>query len=216
MQELKNIIFDLGGVIYDIRYENIPEAFIAHGVTNMSEIYTRSNQTHEMDLYEEGLISTPEVRKVIQHYSDAPLSDQDVDDILNAILVDVPGRRVATLLALREKYRVILYSNTNDINYQYYTQHMKELFGFDIFERCFHAAYFSHIMHIRKPKSEGFELIMKEQRLKPEETVFIDDNEPNLAGARAVGMRGYWLHDKDMTDLFDEHFNAIPELVNSL
>ena len=209
MPQIKNLIFDLGGVIYDIRYENIPAAFQAHGVTNLGTIYTRTSQTHEMDLYEEGLISSDEVRHGLRTLADAPLTDGDIDDILNAILIDIPARRIATLLALKHKYRVFLYSNTNDVNYQYYTRLMMERYGFDIFRHCFHAAYFSHLMHIRKPKPEGFLRIMREQGIRPEETLFIDDNEPNLAGARAVGMQGLWLREGDMCDLFDERFNLI-------
>ncbi|MCF0211702.1 MAG: HAD family phosphatase [Bacteroidales bacterium] len=207
MATIKNLIFDLGGVIYDIRYENIPDAFLAHGVTNMSDIYTRTSQTREMDLFEEGLLPSDALRQGVRALANAPLTDQDVDDIFNAILIDIPAPRIATLLALKQKYRVILYSNTNDINYQFYTREMMREYGFDIFSRCFHAAYFSHIMHIRKPKPEGFLRILREQGLRPEETLFIDDNEPNLAGARAVGIQGLWLHDCNMTELFDDRFN---------
>lgn len=212
MKKIKNIIFDLGGVIYDIRYENVAEAFVSHGVTNLSDIYSRTSQTHEMDLFEMGLMSVEEMREGIKQLADAPLTDQDVDDIYNAILVDMPAMRVALLLALREKYKVFLFSNTNQINYEYFTKYTKDKFGFDVFEKCFDAAYFSHLMHKRKPAADGFLQILDEQHLDPEETVFIDDNEPNLAGAREAGMRGYWLHDKDILDLFDDRFDPIPEL----
>ena len=55
MDAISNIIFDLGGVVYDICYENVANAFVQHGVTNLGEFYSRSFQTHEMDLLEEGL-----------------------------------------------------------------------------------------------------------------------------------------------------------------
>lgn len=210
MSHIKNLIFDLGGVVYDIRYENIAEAFLAHGVTNLSGIYSRTFQTHEMDLYEEGLISSDEVRRGLQALANAPLTDQEVDDILNAILIDLPPHRISLLLALKQKYRVILYSNTNDINYQFFTRQMMREYGFDVFSRCFHKAYFSHILHLRKPKPDGFRQILLEQGLKPEETLFIDDNEPNLAGARTVGIHGLWLQPgRDIQELFDERFQLV-------
>lgn len=207
MKNIKNLIFDLGGVIYDIRYENVAEAFVRHGVTNLSDIFSRSFQTREIDLFEEGRLSPDEIRVGIASLANAPLSGEDVDDILNAILIDIPAHRVACLLALKEKYNVFLFSNTNQINYDFYTTRMKEKFGFDIFDRCFHKAYFSHIMHIRKPAAEGFQMILDEQHLCPSETLFIDDNAPNFVGARQVGMKVFHLHDMDMTEMFDDGFN---------
>ena len=49
---IKNIIFDFGGVIHDIRYENVGEAFVRHGVTHLGTFYTKDFQTSEMDLFE--------------------------------------------------------------------------------------------------------------------------------------------------------------------
>ena len=37
---IKNIIFDLGGVIYDIRYENIADKFRSYGITDFEKLYS--------------------------------------------------------------------------------------------------------------------------------------------------------------------------------
>ncbi len=201
---IKNIIFDFGGVIHDIRYENVGEAFVRHGVTHLGDFYTKDFQTPEMDLFEKGMLSPAEYREYIRRTTGHNLSDSDIDDIVNAILIDVPRERVELLLKLRQRYKVFLFSNTNQINYDCFTVRLKEQYGFDIFSECFDAAYFSHFMHLRKPAKEGFELILREQHLVPDETLFIDDIAKNLEGARAAGIHGLHLSTGSILDLFNE------------
>lgn len=206
MQKIKNIIFDFGGVIHDIRYENVTEAFARHGVNGLEKFYSKDFQTKEMDLFEKGLISPEEYRDYIRRMTGKELSDNIVDEIVNAILIDVPSERVELLLNLRKYYKLFLFSNTNQINYECFTARLKQKFGFDIFEKCFDAAYFSHFMHTRKPDPEGFKQIVQEQHLVPDETVFIDDIAKNLDGANTVGIHGLHLAEGTIIDLFDENF----------
>lgn len=215
MAKIKNIIFDFGGVLYDVRYENIAEAFESHGITNIGEFYTRTFQTPEIDRFEMGLMSPAEFHDYVRKASGHPASDAVIDEIMNAILIDMPAQRVELLLKLRAKYKVILFSNTNQIHYDCFYDHLLKKFNFDIFPTCFDACYFYHTMHMRKPNTDGFRRILKEQGLVPNETLFIDDNAPNLEGAREVGIHGYHLCDKDVCDLFDEDLNFIQEVKNS-
>lgn len=203
MNRIRNIIFDFGGVIHDIRYENVGEAFIKHGVTDLGTFYSKDFQTPEMDLFEKGLLSPAQYRDYIRRMTGKNLSDNDIDDIVNAILIDVPRERVELLIKLRKNYKVFLFSNTNQINYDCFTVKLKQKYGFDIFQECFDAAYFSQFMHCRKPATEGFERIIEEQHLVPSETLFIDDIEKNLDGARAVGIYGLHLASGTILDIFD-------------
>lgn len=204
MSSIKNIIFDFGGVIHDIRYENVGEAFERHGVKNLGTFYSKDFQTPEMDLFEKGLITPDEYRDYIRRMTGHNLSDDEIDDIVNAILIDVPAERVDLLIELRNTYKVFLFSNTNQINYDCFTTRLKDKYGFDIFEKCFDAAYFSHEMHCRKPDPEGFKMILQEQNLNPCETVFIDDIAKNLEGAEAVGIKGIHLSNMTINDLFSQ------------
>ncbi len=62
---------------------------------------------------------------------------------------------------------------------------IKELFS------LFDGLVFSGPLHIVKPSAEIFEHIISKYDLKREECMFIDDNEKNIDGAEAVGMKGY-------------------------
>ena len=192
---IKNIIFDLGGVIYDIRYENIAEAFARMGAGNLVPLYSKAQQTDFIDRFEEGLITTDEFCEEIRRLSEVPLTNAQIEEAWNAILIDVPAPRVNFLLKLKKKYNLYLFSNTNQFNYDCFTAHLKEKYGFDFFETIFKAAYFSHILHLRKPKAEGFQRIMLEQKLNPAETLFIDDSPQHIEGARQCGLQAYHLKD---------------------
>ena len=190
---IKNIIFDLGGVIYDIRYENIADKFRSYGITDFEKLYSKASQTDSIDLFEEGKITPAEFRDYLRGLSPVPLTDEQIDEAWNAILIGIPKERLELLGMLRLKYNIFLYSNTNQINYDKFTSELKAKNGFDVFEVTFKKAYFSQILQIRKPKLEGFRAILAEQGLKPEETLFIDDSPQHIEAARKVGINAYHL-----------------------
>lgn len=190
---IKNIIFDLGGVIYDIRYENIADKFRSYGITDFEKLYSKASQTDSIDLFEEGKMTPAEFRDYLRGLSPVPLTDEQIDEAWNAILIGIPKERLELLGMLRLKYNIFLYSNTNQINYDKFTTELKAKYGFDVFEVTFKKAYFSQILQIRKPKLEGFRAILAEQGLKPEETLFIDDSPQHIEAARKVGINAYHL-----------------------
>ena len=194
---IKNIIFDLGGVIYDIRYENIAEAFARMGASNLVSLYSKAQQTDFINQFEEGLISTTEFCKEIRRLSEVPLTDAQIEEAWNAILIDVPAPRVDFLLKLKEKYNLYLFSNTNQFNYDCFTAYLNKKYSFDFFGTIFKAAYFSHILHLRKPKEKGFRRILQEQGLRADETLFIDDSPQHIEGAHRCGLNAYHLKDDE-------------------
>lgn len=201
--EIKNIIFDLGGVIYDIRYENIADRFRSYGLQDFEKYYTQLSQTPTIDLFEEGRITPAEFRDYIRDISPIPLTDSQIDDAWNAILIEIPKLRWQLLGALRIKYNTFLFSNTNQINYDRFMAEAEQQYGFNPFEVSFRKAYFSQLMHTRKPKPDGFQMIIDENGLNPAETIFIDDNPTNVQTAKQLGMHTYIMpKDKKLEELF--------------
>ena len=201
---VKNIIFDFGGVLYRIRYQNIPDAFSKCGIPHFEKIYSKQQQNAVMDQYEEGFISTQEFRHYIRTLTDFPITDQQIDDCWNAILLGFPKEHEEMLQKVSKHYNLFLFSNTNQLNYDRFRADMREQFGYDIFDRHFKKCYFSQLLHIRKPKLEGFQHIIQENHLEPAETLFIDDSPQHLIGARECGLQTLHLQDgMDVLDLFN-------------
>jgi putative hydrolase of the HAD superfamily len=195
---IKNIIFDLGGVLYNIRYENIADTFRIYGLQDFEKLYIQAEQAIEIDLFEEGKISSEQFRAFIRTIAPIQISDQQIDYAWNAILMDLPEVRVRLLEKLRKRYRIFLFSNTNEINCIEFERFVTEKFGVNIFETHFEKAYYSHILGIRKPNPEAFHKICGEQNIVPEETLFIDDTERHILGAQKVGLQTYWMHNESL------------------
>jgi len=200
MSAIKNIIFDLGGVLYDIRYENIADTFRTYGLQDFEKIYVQAGQAKEIDLFEEGKITPEQFRNFIRSLSSNHLSGKQIDDAWNAILIDFPEKRLTLLKKLGKRYRLFLFSNTNEINCIEFERFVTEKFGENIFESHFEKAYYSHTLGIKKPKPEAFQKICEEQNLIPEETLFIDDTERHLLGAQQAGLQTYWLHNENLEE----------------
>ena len=197
---IKNIIFDLGGVLYDIRYENIADTFRSYGLQDFEKLYAQAGQAAEIDLFEEGKITPAQFRSFIRSLSSHNLSDKQIDDAWNAILIDLPEVRLELLKKLGKKYRIFLFSNTNEINCIEFVRFVTEKFGENIFETHFEKAYYSHTLGIKKPKPEAFQQICLEQNLIPAETLFIDDTERHILGTQKAGLQTYWLHHETLEE----------------
>lgn len=197
---IKNIIFDFGGVLYNIRYQNVPESFVKLGVPELSVIYSKTFQTDFINLFEEGKISVRQFLDEIHKLSPISLTDQQIIDAWNSIMVKFPKERVDLLRELKKKYHLYLFSNTNQLNFDAFDAEMKAELGYDLFSEVFDAAYFSHTLHIRKPHPEGFQHIIDTHHLNPEETLFIDDSPQHIEGAKKCGLRTHHLADKETVE----------------
>lgn len=201
---IKNIIFDLGGVIIDIDYSRTSDAFRKLGAINFDQVYSQKNQDHLFDDFDIGKISSEEFRDRLKSKLDIVMTDIEFDNAWNAMLLDLPLARLEFINELRNEYITILFSNTNDI-------HLKEVFniclsqnGFDTFEDFFDKEYYSNKFVKRKPDVESFLSILQENGLNAEETLFIDDSLQHVLGARQAGLHAIHLtKDKSIFDVRD-------------
>ena len=205
MKKIRNIIFDFGGVLYRIRYQNIADAFACYGFQDFDKLYSKAHQTEALDLFEEGKMSVPEFYDHISSIAPCHLTDAQIAECWNAILIDFPNTSEQLLQKVRNHYRIFLFSNTNQLNYEAFTEQMIQKFGYSVPEKYMERCYYSQILHIRKPKPEGFQHILEENGLLPEETLFIDDSPQHIAMARLLGLQTHHLAEgENVNDLFDE------------
>ena len=149
-------------------------------------------QTDVFDRLDTGKISLPEFRNAIRDFAQVDLTDMQIDDAWCAMLLDFPEENVDLLQKLRaEGYKLYLLSNTNEMHINYYTEYLKQQFGRDLLSELFDRTFYSHEIGFRKPNREAFEYVLKAERLKPAETLFIDDLEHNVIGARQTGMQAH-------------------------
>ena len=105
---------------------------------------------------------------------------------------------------IRKTHQIFLFSNTNDIHYRSFTSDLEKKFGSKNFlDSIFEKTYFSHLVEKRKPNADAFQLVIQEQGLDPNRTLFIDDSEQHIKGAQLLGIQTYHLVDEDLIDIFN-------------
>ncbi len=193
MNEIRNIIFDLGGVLFDINYQNIIDAFKQLGLVQFDAMYTQLKQDHLFDQLETGSITVADFRKRICSISNQDLKDEEIDKAWNSVLIGFPRRNVDLLHSLRGQYRLFLLSNTNEIHELAFMAMLEKQYEIPLLQNLFEKVYLSHRVHLRKPDPEIFLMVIGENNLIPEQTLFIDDSPQHVEGALRVGLRAKWL-----------------------
>jgi len=203
MKNIKSIIFDLGGVLLNISYQNTIDEFEKLGVDNSSAFYSKKSQTNIFNLLETGEISKNEFVKAINK-SCKSVTPKQILYAWNSILLDLPKNRTNLLENLKEKYQLFLLSNTNSIHIKEFKSRLGEE-KYSEFYNLFDKVYYSHEIGIRKPHSEAFHLVLDENNLKEKEVLFIDDSPQHIEGAKELGIHTYHLKDnEEITTVFPD------------
>lgn len=208
MKNLKNIIFDYGNVIFEINFERTQSALLQLGITNVEAFFAHKNHNQLFDDFETNTISANEFRAGIRKAADNnDLTDQQIDDAWNSLLIGVSANNHDVLLEMKTKYRTFLLSNNNEIHYNWIIKHINENHNIDNYNDYFEKAYFSHLMNMRKPNVNIFEHVILENNLNPAETLFIDDSPQHIEGAKKAGLHTLLMnfHPEKLADFLKFH-----------
>ncbi len=200
MQNIDNIIFDLGGVILTLDMPRAEQQFTELGVKNYNELFRSGNVSSFFKDYEVGAIDNATFLDELRKLAGLSLTDAQLIAAWNAMLGVFPEERIALLKKLQSKYRLFLFSNTNAIHVDAFRKMHTDTFNTH-FDDYFEKAYYSHTMGMRKPEKASYEYIINEQKLDLSRTVFIDDSLANIEGAISAGLQG--LHVKPGTTILD-------------
>ena len=193
MEGIKNLVFDFGNVLFDIDLSRIDRhlSLLAGEQYAAARIQLQRNQI--FDLYETGGLSTFDFLEAVRLAVHPPLLAEQVQLAWNSIFIGMPAVRFQMLLQLRQHYKVFLLSNINALHAAWIADYMVREHGITEYEsRYFDGVYFSHLIRLRKPDPEIYEYVLADAELNPQETVFFDDLEINVEGARQVGMHAVW------------------------
>lgn len=185
-KEIKNLLFDLGGVIMNLKRANCVRAFEALGMVDAVGQFGEYSQKGAFLNLEEGLIDVDtfhaEVRKMIPN----DVTDEMIDNAFCQFLDGIPVHRMRALEEYRKTYKVFLLSNTNSIHINgrikpYFCADGKDL------NHYFDGLVLSYEAKAAKPDPKIFEYAIKTLGIKPEETLFLDDSQKNLDAAAQLG-----------------------------
>lgn len=189
MTKVNNIIFDLGNVLYDIDFSIMYKTFETLGIPDFQECFTLNQSLPIFFDLEKGLIDEISFYNGIRAMIGQKVSDEQIRFAWNSLLIAFRPKSIDWIFQNKHQFKMFLYSNTNQIHFDHFIpQFEKEVANYP-FESLFVTPYYSHQMHQRKPDPESFKYILEKEKLVASETLFIDDNEPNVIAAASLGIQ---------------------------
>lgn len=205
-KEIKNIVFDLGGVLLNLDMTLTRDAFLSLGLSDIDKVFKELQHNHILQDFEKGIITPHSFREAIRKYSVPDISDRSIDNAWNKMLLNFPQERMKCLINLKRSYRIFLLSNTNEIHIKAFQRYIGSTFSPGQLERVFEKTYYSNVIGMRKPDKEIFLTILERNKLKAQETWFIDDSPEHVEGAKKAGITSILLKQpKTILDLFPEY-----------
>jgi glucose-1-phosphatase len=203
MQHIKNIIFDYGNVIFLIDFLKTQHSFTELGIDNVETFFGHAGHDPLFNEFEKGDISAAEFRDGIRRITGKPhLSDEQIDNTWNSLLIGVPPVNHEILLKAKSRYRTFLLSNINEIHLSFITDYLKREYGIDSNDQFFEKVYYSHLVRMRKPNREIFEHVLEDSGLNIAETLFIDDSPQHLKTAQEMGFHTHLMTREDSLEKF--------------
>ena len=202
-KNVKNLLFDFGGVIVSLNKQNALNRFKEIGLENIEDYLNEFRQSGIFLDYEEGKLSPQEFYAEFRKLAGRDdISDADIDSGWMAFLIGIPEYKFQLLKDLRKKYNVYLLSNTNP-------SIMKWAFSKDFspeglpisayFDKC----YLSYELGVAKPDKKIYELILQDSGMNPAETLFLDDGKKNVEMGAELGFQVYQANqDEDLREFF--------------
>ena len=186
---IKNLIFDLGGVLVSLDREKCLGNFAADlGFPDMGDYLNAYAQKGFFAKFENGDIDSAQFRDAVrEHCTKEGVTDEMIDSTLDTFLTGVAPYKVKMLLELKEKYNLFLLSNVNPIAWKSCCELFLEAGGVDI-EDVFEKLYLSFKLNASKPGTLIYEKVLEDSQIVPEETLFIDDSALNIETGSRMGL----------------------------
>jgi putative hydrolase of the HAD superfamily len=201
---IRNVVFDVGGVLLRLRYQPFIDYLSAAGV-DMTDLPQWLERV-DLSAHERGEVSGETMLARIAAMAARPL---DPDELRQRWLdmFDRASEMFDLAAGLMSQYRVYLLSNVGDLHWRY----LDERYGL---EALTHGVVASFRVGAVKPSAEIYREAERRLGLEPVATVFIDDLSPNVAGAVACGWHA--IHHRSAAETRErlrEHGVRLPEAI---
>ena len=208
---IKNLIFDLGGVLVSLDRKRCLDNFSEKlGFDDFGEYLNPYAQKGFFAKFENGDIDAVQFRNAVrEHCTKEGVTDEMIDTSLDSFLTQVSPYKVKLLLDLKEKYNLYLLSNVNPIAWKKCCELFLQAQGVDI-EDVFERLYLSYELNASKPGKSIYEKVLYDSGIIPSETLFIDDSPANIETGMEMGIHGL-LYNVD-TNLEDEVYTTLKKL----
>ncbi len=187
---IKNVVFDLGGVLIELAFERALSRFKEIGVWDIETILDPYEQKGFFLEVENGKLDAEGFCQKMREHTGKNLSYEEIEYAWLGFAKETPQYKMDYLLKLREKYKVYLLSNTNPFVLGWARRGGLTDTGRSI-EDYFDKIYASYEIGITKPNPAIFEAMITDSGMNPAETLFVDDGLRNVEAGQALGFHTY-------------------------
>lgn len=199
------IIFDLGAVLLHIQVEHFVH-FLKEEQRSL-RIDMNPNELQRLMLdFEKGLLSSEAFFASLAQQMQHRVTESALKAAWSAILLQPVAGGWQLLPRLKRQYRLLLLSNTNAAHRAQFDTIFDQYLGKGAFYRMFDEVYYSHEIQLVKPDLAIFKKVLQEQRLKPENTWFVDDKRENTAAAAKLGVKTFTYRNEEDWQLLEKRF----------
>lgn len=191
MSTLKNIIFDLGGVIINLDHDQAVRSFESIGVEDAAELIDPYEQKGIFQELETGHIGVEEFCDKLREHTGKDLPFEDIKKAWMGFIVDTPQYKLDYIWDLRKQYKLYLLSNTNPIIQLEWAQTERFTEAGRPINAYFDKLYTSYEIGITKPDRRIFDFMIRDSGIDPAESLFVDDGKKNIEIAEQLGFHTY-------------------------
>lgn len=185
---IKNLLFDLGGVIMDLRRMNCVKAFEELGMSDADSLLGEYSQAGVFAGIENGTLTPEQFHDEIRAIIGRSVSDEEIDTAFQKFLIGIPVHRLEQLEQLHDKYKMYMLSNTNPIMWNDQIGKNFAQLGKDV-NYYFDGIARSYKIGAMKPDLSVFKWVIDRFEINPGETLFFDDSQTNLDAATQLGFK---------------------------
>ena len=186
---IKNILFDLGGVIITLDQSQAVRHFKEIGLKDAEQRLDPYTQSGIFGDVEMGTIDAEQFREKLSAIIGHEVSREQCLYAWKGYVGDLPRRNLVALRRLRaEGYRLVLVSNTNPYMMSWAMSTEFDGEGNSLSD-YFDATYMSYRCGVMKPDGRFFRHVLDKECIDPSETLFIDDGLRNVEAAAQLGIQ---------------------------
>jgi len=194
-QPIRNIVFDLGGVILDIDVQATLKQFYELGFPADLLQYPMNMNTDLFFKYETGVYDTEKFRNEIRKKTGIDFTNDAFDRAWNAMIVRIPEERTRLIGMLAKRYNLYMLSNTSPLHALVFEKMYEDASGISM-QEAFKKLYYSFEIGWHKPDREAWEFVINDADIIPLESLFLDDNIHNIKAAQELGFQAIHIHER--------------------
>lgn len=182
-QKIEGLLFDMGGVVFEIDFELALQTWEQWTSLPGREMRTRFEMDEAYEMHERGEIEAPEYFAHLRNVLELEASDSDIASGWNAIYLDEIVETVNYILTAKDQLPCFAFTNSNP------THQASWMATYPRVVDAFDQIFVSSELGLRKPEWEAFKAIADATAIDLDRMLFFDDTAENVAGAQSAGMK---------------------------